>query len=62
MQVRTRRSLGLGIAVALIIAGTLATGLLPPTFLYQVLAGGIIVTGFAVGYLSLGTFDFLEVE
>lgn len=57
---RRRRYAGLGVAVVLIITGTLATGLLPSTPLYQVIAGGLIVAGFAVGYASLGAFEFLE--
>jgi len=36
------------LAVALVLAGTLATGVLPPTTPYQVLAGGLIVAGFAL--------------
>lgn len=50
----------LGVAVALIVTGTLATGLLPPTPLYQVLAGGIIVGGFAVVFICLGSVDGLK--
>lgn len=55
-----RRYAGLGVAVVLIITGTLATGFLPSTPLYQVIAGGLIVAGFAVGYASSGAFEFLE--
>jgi hypothetical protein len=47
----------LGLAAALVVGGTLAAGLLPQTPLYQVLAGGIIVAGFAVGYACVGAFD-----
>lgn len=44
-----RREFGCsGLAVALVLAGTLATGLLPSSTPYQVLAGGIIVAGFAL--------------
>lgn len=57
---RRRRYAGLGVAVVLIITGTLGTGFLPSTPLYQVIAGGLIVAGFAVGYASLGAFEFLE--
>ena len=60
MKERTRRYVCLGVAVVLIFTGTLATGLVPSTAPYQILAGGIIVAGFAVGYLCLGTFDFLD--
>lgn len=37
-----------GAALALVVAGTVATGLLPSSTPYQALAGGIIVAGFAV--------------
>lgn len=50
----------MGFAVVLIITGTVATGLLPSTILYQVLAGGVIVAGFAVTFVCLGGFEFLE--
>jgi hypothetical protein len=60
MADRRRRYLCLGIATALIVAGTLATGLLPSTAPYQALAGGIIVLGFAVLYVCLGPLDVLE--
>lgn len=59
MEDRTRKYGGLAVAVLLFIAGTLATGLLPSTLFYQVLAGGLIVAGFAVGYAAFGVFDFL---
>lgn len=35
-------------AASVIVVGTLSTGWLPPTAPYQVLAGGIIVLGFAM--------------
>lgn len=35
-------------AFALVVGGTLATGLVPPTGPYQVVAGGVIVAGFAL--------------
>ena len=50
----------LGLAAVLIVVGTLGTGILPSTPFYQILSGGIIVAGFAVGYAGLGTFEFLE--
>lgn len=59
MKDKLRQYVYLGLAAVLIITGTLATGLLPPTPLYQVLAGGIIVGGFAVGFACLGSFDVL---
>jgi hypothetical protein len=55
-----RRYVCPGAAVALILVGTLATGLLPSTALYQALAGGLIVAGFGVLYLCLGGFDLPE--
>jgi hypothetical protein len=60
MNDRTRQYLCLGVAVVLIVTGTLATGLFPPTLLYQALAGGTIVTGFAVAYVCLGSFEIFE--
>lgn len=54
---RTRTYAGLGVAVALVVGGTLATGLFPSTTPYQVLAGGIIVAGFVVGYATLWLFE-----
>ncbi len=53
----------LGLAGLLIAAGTLATGLLPSTAPYQVLAGGIIVAGFALVYACIGVgLDALDGE
>lgn len=46
-------------AIVLVVGGTLATGVLPPTLPYQLLAGAIIVAGFGLGYLGL---DALNVE
>ena len=60
MTNRARQYACLGVATVLVIIGTLSTGLLPSTPLYQVLAGGIIVGGFAVGYACLGPFEFSE--
>ncbi|MHB9286244.1 hypothetical protein ACKVMT_04300 [Halobacteriales archaeon Cl-PHB] len=57
---RTRQYVGVAIGIALVLAGTLATGVLPSTTPYQVIAGAIIVAGFVVGYASLGTFGFRE--
>jgi hypothetical protein len=57
MDERYRTYGGLALAVLLIVVGTFATGLLPSGALYQVLAGAIIVAGFAIGYYSLGVFD-----
>lgn len=50
----------LALAVLLVVAGTLATGLLPPTALYQVLAGGVIVAGFALVFVCLGGLDAFD--
>jgi hypothetical protein len=52
-----RRYPCLALAAVLVVAGTIAAGLLPSSPLYQVLAGGIIVAGFAVGYACVGAFD-----
>jgi hypothetical protein len=60
MKNKRRQYVYLGLAAVLIVAGTLATGLLPSTLFYQLLSGGFIVAGFAVGYAGLGTFEFLE--
>lgn len=44
-----RRELGCAlVSVALVLGGSLATGLLPAAATYQVLAGGAIVAGFAL--------------
>jgi len=48
----------MAVAILLIIGGTLATGLLPSSTPYQVLAGGIIVAGFGVAYWTLGALDW----
>ena len=58
MEDRTRHYACLAIAVGLMITGTLATGVLPSTTLYQVFAGGIIVLGFGIAYACLGALDF----
>lgn len=49
-----REQVCLGVAILVVLAGTLAAGLLPRTTPYQVLAGGIIVAGFAVAYACVG--------
>ena len=49
------------VALLLVVGGTVAAGLLPGTARYQVLAGGIIVAGFAVAWLALGV-EFRDVE
>ncbi len=41
------------VAAVLVVGGTLATGVFPPTLPYQILAGGIIVSGFALVFLCL---------
>lgn len=60
MKDTTRQYGCVAVAVALVIAGTIGTGLAPPTALYQALAGSLIVAGFAVSYLCLGGFDLRE--
>lgn len=60
MDERTRRYAMLGLAVALIVVGTLSTGLLPSTPIFQVVAGALIVAGFAVGYVGIGAIQLPE--
>ena len=60
MKGEIRQYACLGVAVALIITGTLATGVVPSTTPYQVLAGSVIVAGFAVTYACLVRFEFFE--
>lgn len=60
MKNSKRRYVCLGVAVLLVVTGTLATGLLPSALPYQILSGGIIIAGFAIGYACLGAFEFLE--
>jgi hypothetical protein len=50
----------LGLVAVLIVVGTLGTGFLPLTPFCQVVSGGIIVAGFAVGHTGLRAFEFLE--
>lgn len=59
MDDRLRTYGSLLLAALLVVGGTLATGVLPPTLPYQILAGGLIVAGFVVGYLGL---DALGIE
>ena len=40
-------------AVLLVVGGTLATGFLPATLPYQILAGAVIIAGFGLGYYGL---------
>ncbi len=42
------------VAVLAVVGGTVAAGVLPRTRLSQVLAGGIIVAGFAIAWACLG--------
>lgn len=48
------------VAAALVVAGTLATGLLPPTTGSQVLAGAVIVAGFGLGFVCMGGLERFE--
>jgi hypothetical protein len=57
MDERVRTVAGLGGASILVVGGTLATGYLPSTPRSQLLAGGLIVAGFALGLLTLGEFE-----
>ena len=60
MDERTRTYASLGLAIALIVTGTLATGFLPSTPVYQFVAGAMIVAGFAVGYVGIGAIKLVE--
>jgi fructose-1,6-bisphosphatase/inositol monophosphatase family enzyme len=60
MDGRLRTYGSLAVALLLVLAGTLATGVLPATVPYQLLAGLVIVAGFAVGYLGLVGFELPE--
>lgn len=57
MDEQTETALGLAGAVVLVLGGTLATGYLPSEPRAQLLAGGLIVAGFALGFYVLGEFD-----
>ena len=54
MEQRTRTAVGLAGAAALVVGGTLATGYLPSRPRSQLLAGAMIVAGFALGVYVLG--------
>lgn len=47
-------------AILLVLGGTLATGVFPPTLPYQLVAGLLIVAGFGLGYAALDAFDLPE--
>ncbi len=49
-------------AVALVVGGTLATGVGPDTTAGQAVAGGAIVAGFGLGFYCLGAFELTEEE
>ena len=57
MDERTRTAVGLTGAALLVVGGTLATGFLSSRPRSQLLAGGMIVAGFALGFFVLGEFD-----
>lgn len=50
----------MAVGVALVVAGSLATAFVPEGALFQVLAGAVIVAGFAVVFLCLGALEFPE--
>jgi hypothetical protein len=52
-MVETRTVGCLAASGALLVAGTLGTGLLPPTLPYQALAGALIVAAFALVFLCM---------
>jgi hypothetical protein len=60
MDERIRTAAGLGGAAVLVVGGTLATGYLPSTPRSQLIAGAIIVAGFALGMYVLGEFEFAD--
>ena len=57
MNERLRTVGGLGLASLLVVGGTLATGYLPSEPRWQLVAGALIVAGFALGFLVLGEFE-----
>lgn len=60
MKEQLRQYVCLGVGAVLIVSGTIATGLVPPGVLYQILAGSLIVVGFAVSYKCFGGFKLLD--
>lgn len=60
MNDRLRTYGALALSILLVIGGTLMTGILPATPVYQALAGIVIVAGFGVGYFVLGEFKLPE--
>lgn len=59
--IETRRRLGcLALATALVVVGTLATGVLPSTTTQQALAGVAIVAGFGLAFYCLGALETPE--
>jgi hypothetical protein len=48
----------IGLAVALVSIGTISTGFLPEDAIYQIIAGGLIVAGFALGYFCFESPSF----
>lgn len=53
MDERLRTYGSLAGAILLVVGGTLLTGVLPPTPRSQLVAGLVIVAGFALGYVGL---------
>ncbi len=60
MNDRVRTYGAVGLSILLVVGGSLMTGILPATPLYQSLAGIVIVAGFGVGYVALGEFELPE--
>lgn len=58
MNSTVRQVVCMGVAVTLLVSGTLASGLFSFGTLSQILAGAMIVAGFAVAYFCLGAFQF----
>ncbi len=55
-----RQVVCLAVAVALVIGGTLGTGLLPATLVGQTAAGAAIVAGFGLGFYCLGALELAQ--
>jgi len=57
-----RRAVCLAVAVALVVGGTLGTGVLPSTPAGQAVAGAAIVAGFGLGFYCLGALELTREE
>ena len=57
-----RRAVCLAVAGALVVGGSLGTGVLPSTPVGQTIAGTAIVAGFGLGFYCLGALSLTEEE